>query len=211
MRVSNDCGKVCRFFCTVSSAPLIVLLAALTLSACDNDVDTNKFIPRNYQTLNPKEIEGKYKGTNVSYMDGKPYGPYTEEINIVSITTPTRKIWKLGSLKTTYGDMPLDMSYFFEDLNITKNPDGTISLSTEKGKEGRVIAYNKGDKRGNATEIKVLLPKAQCKIYKEKGVIHADFTVDFDTNDLKKDIVKDMIPEGSHETLRSVIKTQKIK
>ena len=209
MRVSNDCGKVCRFFCTVSSAPLIVLLAALTLFACDNGVDTNKFIPRNYQTLDPKEIEGKYKGTNDSYMDGKPYGPYTEQIEITYSTITER--WTLRSSKTTYGDMPLDMSYFFEDLNITKNPDGTISLSTEKGKEGRVIAYNKGDKRGKATEIKVLLPKAQCKIYKEKGVIHADFTVDFDTNDLKKDIVKDMIPEGTHETLRSVIKTQKIK
>ena len=207
MRVSNDCGKVRRFFCALSSAPLIVLLTALTLSACDNGVDTNKFIPRNYQTLNPKEIEGKYKGTNVSYMDGKPYGPYTEEIEITY--TPITKTWTLKSSKTKYDSMSVDMAYVFAELKLTQNPDKTISLSTEKGKEGRVITYAKGTNERTHTEIKVLLPASECKIYKENGKIHADFRVDYDTKDLKK--LVPLLPEGTHESLRCVSKTEKIK
>ena len=207
MRVSNDCGKVRRFFCALSSAPLIVLLTALTLSACNNDVDTNKFIPRNYQTLNPKEIEGKYFGTNDSYMDEKPYGPYTEQIEI-TYSTITEK-WTLRSSKTKYDSMKVDMAYFFEDLKLMQNPDKTISLSTEKGKEGRVITYAKGTNEGTHTEIKVLLPASECKIYKENGKIHADFRVDYDTKDLKK--LVPLLPEGTHEKLQSFIKTKKIK
>ena len=104
--------------------------------------------------------------------------------------------------------MSVDMAYVFAELKLTQNPDKTISLSTEKGKEGRVTTYDKGSNEGTQTEIKVLLPASECKIYKENGKIHADFRVDYDTKDLKK--LVPLLPEGTHETLRSVIKTQKI-
>ena len=104
--------------------------------------------------------------------------------------------------------MQVDMSYSFQGLKLTQNADKTISLSTEEGKEGNVLTYDKNSNdKGKVIDVKVWLPASSCKIYKENGCVHADFTVIYDTKDLKKRIP--LIPDGTHKSLKSIITTIK--
>ena len=149
------------------------------------------------ETITVSDVLGNYQGSTLVTMDGKQYGPYTENITV------NRKV--SGNLffrspKMVYKGMRLDIGYEFTDFILTPASDGKSFVFT--GKKGALSFYTKGS---DTSAIPPVPSNTSVTgfVYKKGGMVYISFTTVYDTKTIRETF--DM-GENTHRSMSSSMK-----
>lgn len=161
------------------------------------------------EPISEADVLGIYTGSTHVEMDGKPYGPYAEEIKIKRKDASGELYFV--SPKIAYKGMQLDIGYQFEKT--AKAPASQFILTPAKdgksfsfsGKNGTLLLYNKGD--SNPFQETPTKTAIEGFIYKKGGKVYIGFRVEYDMKSLRESLDLDsLVPKGTHKSMSSTMK-----
>ena len=156
------------------------------------------------ETITVSDVLGNYQGSTLVTMDGKQYGPYTENITI------NRKV--SGNLffrspKMVYQGMPVDIGYKFEkdenlpDTGLILTPAADGKSFSFTAKKGIMMFYAKNDTKESDVPSNTSI---KGFIYKKDGTVYISFSVVYDTAAMHETFPA--MPANQHKTMSSSMK-----